>query len=64
MDASQPSFYHIGDPLQNLNLQVTLKCVHGGKVKKEEEGGGVECEFGEGGGVNPNRGGLRDLRGT
>jgi hypothetical protein len=42
MDAAQPSFYHVTDPLQNLSLSITLKRVHGGTRKKasptEEDG--------------------------
>ena len=39
MDASQPSFYHITDPLQHLNLEVTLKRVHGGGGEKKKKSG-------------------------
>ena len=39
MDSSQPSFYHVKDPLQNLNIEVTLKKVQGYTKKKQPADG-------------------------
>ena len=39
MDPTQPFYYHISDPLQNLNLKVTLRRIHGGLEEAKREAG-------------------------
>ena len=39
MDQTQPFYYHIQDPLQNLSLKVTLRRIHGGLEESEKDGG-------------------------
>lgn len=40
MDATQPLYYHVSDPLQNISLRVTLRRVYASETKEGKSRGG------------------------